>query len=102
MNDAIDIAAVTAISAIGQPVRRKEDQRLLTGKGRFSDDFNMAGQVYAVMVRSPHPHARILRIDKSRALAMSGVLGVFTGEDCLADGLAPIPHGPVPQTRYDM
>src|SRR5215831_17802643 len=102
MNDAIDIAAVTAISAIGEPVRRKEDQRLLTGKGRFSDDLNMAGQVYAVMVRSPHPHARILRIDKSRALAMPGVLGVCTGEDCLADGLSPIPHSPLPQTRYDM
>ena len=52
-------AAVTAIGAIGQPVRRKEDQRLLTGKGRFTDDFNMAGQAYAVMVRSPYPHARI-------------------------------------------
>jgi hypothetical protein len=52
MSDAIDVAAM-ALGAIGQPVRRKEDQRLLTGKGRFTDDFNMPGQAYAVMVRSP-------------------------------------------------
>jgi len=102
MNDAIDIAAVTAISAIGKPVRRKEDQRLLTGKGRFSDDFNMIGQAYAVMVRSPYPHARILKIDMEPARRMPGVLGVFSGRDCLADGLSPIPHSPVPSTRYDL
>jgi aerobic carbon-monoxide dehydrogenase large subunit len=66
MNDAIDITAM-ALGAIGQPVRRKEDQRLLTGKGRFTDDFNLPGQAYAVMVRSPHPHARILQIDTTRA-----------------------------------
>jgi len=102
MNDAIDIAAVAAIGAIGQPLRRKEDQRLLTGKGRFTDDFNMAGQAYAVMVRSPYPHARILRVDGTRAQALPGVLGVFSGADCLADGLAPIPHSPVPSTRYDL
>src|SRR5438309_694061 len=102
MNDAIDIAAVAAIGAIGRPLRRKEDQRLLTGKGRFTDDFNMAAQVYAVMVRAPHPHARIVRVDSSRAERMPGVLGVFSGAHCVADGLAPIPHSPVPSTRYDL
>ena len=51
MNDAIDIAAMT-LGAIGQPVRRKEDRRLLTGKGRFTDDFSIAGQTYAAIVRS--------------------------------------------------
>jgi carbon-monoxide dehydrogenase large subunit len=51
------------------------------------------------MVRSPHPHARIVRIDTSAARSMPGVLGVFTGEDCAADGLGPIPHTPVPATR---
>jgi len=102
MNDAIDIDAVAAISAIGRPVRRKEDQRLLTGKGRFTDDFNMAGQAFAVMVRSPHPHARILEIDMEPAQRMPGVLGAFTGRDCLADGLSPVPHSPVPSTRYDL
>jgi carbon-monoxide dehydrogenase large subunit len=87
---------------IGKPLPRKEDARLLTGKGQFSDDFSLPGQAYAVMVRSPHPHARIVRIDTSRASAMPGVLGVFTGADCAADGLAPIAHDPVPSTRYDM
>jgi carbon-monoxide dehydrogenase large subunit len=88
--------------AIGKPVRRKEDQRLLTGRGQFSDDFNASGQTYAAMVRSPYPHARILRIETTRARAMPGVLGVFTGADVAAEGLAPIPHDPVPSTKYDM
>jgi aerobic carbon-monoxide dehydrogenase large subunit len=88
--------------AIGQPLLRKEDERLLTGKGLFSDDFRMQGQTYAAMVRSPHPHARIVRINAAAARAMPGVLGVFSGADCLADGLAPIPHTPVPSTKYDM
>jgi carbon-monoxide dehydrogenase large subunit len=101
MNDAIDITAM-ALGAIGQPVRRKEDQRLLTGNGRFTDDFNITGQTYAVMVRAPHPHARILQVDATRARRIPGVLGVFSGGDCQADGLGPIPHSPVPSTRYDL
>jgi aerobic carbon-monoxide dehydrogenase large subunit len=87
---------------IGKPIVRKEDARLTTGHGRFSDDFSLPGQAYAVMVRSPHPHARIRGIDAARAKAMSGVLGVFTGADCLADGLDVIPHDPLPKTKYDM
>jgi len=81
---------------IGRSALRKEDFRLLTGKGRFGDDFNMPGQAWTVMVRSPHPHARIVRIGTNHARAMPGVLAVFTGADCLADGLGPIPHNPVP------
>ncbi|MFL4979001.1 MAG: xanthine dehydrogenase family protein molybdopterin-binding subunit [Xanthobacteraceae bacterium] len=88
--------------SIGQPVPRKEDERLITGKGRFSDDFHVDGQAYAVMVRSPHPHARIVSVNTSAAQAMPGVLGVFTGADVAADRLAPIPHDPLPKTRYDM
>ena len=87
---------------IGKPIRRAEDERLLTGKGRFSDDFKLPRQAYAAMVRSPHPHARIRSIDATRARALPGVLGVFTGADGLADKLAPIPHDPLPKTRYDM
>jgi aerobic carbon-monoxide dehydrogenase large subunit len=87
---------------IGQPVRRAEDERLVTGKGQFSDDFILDGQTFAAMVRSPHPHARIRGIDTTQARQMPGVLGVFTGEDCLADGLQPIPHDPLPKTKYDM
>ncbi len=88
--------------SVGKPLPRNEDARLVTGRGRFSDDFSLPGQAYAVMVRSPYPHARILAIDAARAKAMPGVLGVFTGADCLADKLAPIPHDPVPKTRFDM
>jgi carbon-monoxide dehydrogenase large subunit len=102
MNEQSKFPAGAAFVAIGHPIRRKEDERLLTGKGRFSDDFNIDGQAHAAMVRSPHPHARIVRIDTSAARSMPGVLGVFTGEDCAADGLGPIPHTPVPATRYDM
>src|SRR5262245_14099897 len=91
-----------AFRVVGQPLRRKEDGRLVTGTGRFSDDFRLDGQAYAVMVRSPHPHARIVRIDATRARALPGVLGVFTGADCQADGLGPIPHDPLPKTKYDM
>jgi carbon-monoxide dehydrogenase large subunit len=88
--------------AIGLPLRRKEDQRFLTGNGRFTDDFQASGQVYAVMVRSPYPHARIRRVALDRARAMPGVLGAYSGEDCRAAGLKPIPHEAVPATRYDM
>lgn len=79
---------------MGRSVLRKEDARLLTGKGKFSDDNARADQVFAVMVRSPHAHARIQNIDKSRALAAPGVLDILTGEDFLADGLNRIPHVP--------
>jgi carbon-monoxide dehydrogenase large subunit len=91
-----------AFKTIGQPIRRKEDPRLLTGKGQFTDDFSLPGEVYAAIVRSPFAHARIVAIDASAALAMPGVLGVFTGADVARDGLAPIPHSPVPSTKYDM
>jgi len=90
------------VSAVGRPVLRKEDQRLLTGTGHFADDFNLPGQAHVVIVRSPHPHARIVRVDKASPLAMPGVLGVYTGADCEADRLAPIPHHPLPSTREDM
>jgi carbon-monoxide dehydrogenase large subunit len=102
MNEQITFPAGVAFTSIGQPLRRKEDERLLTGRGRFSDDFSIEGQAYAAMVRSPHPHARIVHIDTIMAKSMPGVLGVFTGADCLADGLQPIPHTPVPATRFDM
>ncbi len=88
--------------SVGQPVRRKEDERLIQGHGRFTDDFSLPGQAYAAIVRSPYPHARIVSIDGAAALAMPGVLGVFTGADCLAEGFGPIPHNPVPKTKYDM
>src|ERR1700724_3775848 len=86
---------------IGKPIPRHEDARLVTGHGRFSADFKLDGEAYAAMVRSPHPHARIRRVDASAARTMPGVLGAFTGADCLGDKLSPIPHDPLPRTRYD-
>ncbi|MFL2668294.1 MAG: xanthine dehydrogenase family protein molybdopterin-binding subunit [Alphaproteobacteria bacterium] len=88
--------------AIGQPLRRKEDHRLLTGNGRFSDDHSLPDQCWAVMVRCPYAHAVIKGVDKSKAISMPGVLGVFTGVDCEADGLGPIQHSPFPSTQFDM
>jgi carbon-monoxide dehydrogenase large subunit len=79
-------------NSIGEPVRRKEDLRLISGKGRFSDDVNLPQQVYAVMLRSPHAHAYIRSIDSRKALAIPGVLAVLTGVDLRADGVKPLPH----------
>ncbi len=79
-------------NGIGQPVRRREDARLLTGRGRYSDDINVPGQAYAAMLHSPHAHALIRSIDVAPAMQVPGVLAVLTGRDLLADGLRPIPH----------
>jgi carbon-monoxide dehydrogenase large subunit len=82
----------TVENGIGQPVRRKEDWRLLTGRGCYVDDLTPANLAHAVIVRSPHAHARLVAIDTSVAHAAPGVLAVLTGADYLADGLGPIPH----------
>src|ERR1700754_1979280 len=71
---------------VGQPVRRKEDDTLVRGKGRYTDDFNLPKQVYAWMVRSSHAHGIIKGIDATAAKAMPGVLGVWTGADLAAAG----------------
>jgi carbon-monoxide dehydrogenase large subunit len=78
--------------AIGQPVRRREDPRLLMGQGRYLDDHNLAGQAWAVVVRSPHAHADIRGIDAKEALAAPGVHAVLTAEDYRDDGLGPLPY----------
>ena len=90
------LAAPAMPQTIGKPLRRKEDLRLLTGAGRYSDDVSLPGQAYAVLVRSPHAHARIVSIDSAAARAMPGVLAVLTGADVEADGLKPVPHVPIP------
>ena len=79
-------------TGIGQPVRRREDLRLLTGKGRYSDDVNLPGQTYAAMVRSPHAHALIRGIETGAARVAPGVLAVLTVDDVRADGLQPLPN----------
>src|SRR5262249_7292691 len=87
-----DLPSSVEKAGIGEPVRRKEDARLVTGQGCYSDDVNLASQVYAVMVRSPHAHARIKGIDTRDAMAVPGVIAVRTGRDILAAQLKPIPH----------
>ena len=77
---------------IGQPVRRREDTRFLTGDGRFTDDLNLDGQAYAWFVRSPLAHARIAEIDLSAAQSVPGVIAIFTGRDIEADpAIRPLP-----------
>jgi carbon-monoxide dehydrogenase large subunit len=66
---------------IGQSVLRREDKRMLTGHGRFTDDIRLPGLAYAAVLRSPHAHARITSIDVSPATAMPGVIGVLTHSD---------------------
>jgi carbon-monoxide dehydrogenase large subunit len=72
-------------TGIGASVRRKEDQRFVTGKGRYTADIDRPGQAYAAFVRSPHAHARIKAIDSKAATAMPGVLAVLTGTELVAD-----------------
>jgi aerobic carbon-monoxide dehydrogenase large subunit len=66
---------------IGQPVRRTDDPRLIRGQGRFTDDINLPGQVYAAIIRSRYPHGMVRDIDVGPALAQPGVLGAYTGKD---------------------
>ena len=72
---------------IGQGIKRVEDVRLLRGGGRYLDDVSVPGQTYAVIVRSPHAHARLLAFDISAAQRAPGVVAVFTGADLAKDGL---------------
>jgi aerobic carbon-monoxide dehydrogenase large subunit len=76
---------------IGASVKRSEDLRLLTGQGRYAEDWNAPGQAHAAFVRSPHAHADVVAIDATPARALTGVLDVFTGRDLIADGVGPIP-----------
>ena len=76
---------------IGQPVRRVEDLRLLTGGGRYTDDISVPRQAYAAFLRSPHAHARVTKLDTSAAKRLPGVLGVFTGDDLAALQVGDLP-----------
>lgn len=75
----------------GQPVKRLEDQRLLTGKGHFIDDKPADGALWLHVLRSPHAHANIKSIDAKAALAMSGVKAVYTGADLVKDDIGTLP-----------
>ena len=80
-------------TGIGASVRRREDDRFLAGKGRYTDDINRTGQVYASFLRSPHAHAKINSVDTAAAKSAPGVSAVLTGADVAADGLGGIPCG---------
>ncbi len=75
----------------GKPVKRLEDQRLLTGKGQFIDDKPEDGALWLHVLRSPHAHAKIKSIDTKAAAAMDGVAAVFTGVDLIKDDIGTIP-----------
>ncbi|MBI0538205.1 xanthine dehydrogenase family protein molybdopterin-binding subunit [Roseomonas sp. KE2513] len=86
---------------IGHPIRRVEDLRLLTGRGRFTDDLAPKDALHGVVLRSPHAHARILGIDAAAARAMPGVIAVLTAAEAAADALRPMRHTPVPADALD-
>ncbi|MDA0240410.1 MAG: xanthine dehydrogenase family protein molybdopterin-binding subunit, partial [Proteobacteria bacterium] len=86
--------------AISQPVTQVEAPRLLTGKGRYTDDVKLARQAHGVFLRSPHAHADIVRIDTSAAEALPGVIAILTGADYADDKLGEV-TGISPQKRRD-
>ncbi len=83
----------TATGLFGSSIKRREDPRLITGQGTFTDNLKLPGMVYAFIVRSPHAHARIRKIDVSKAKAHPGVVAVFTGRDMQAAKVASLPTG---------
>ncbi|MGH7097984.1 MAG: xanthine dehydrogenase family protein molybdopterin-binding subunit [Stellaceae bacterium] len=86
--------------AIGEPVKREEDRRLVTGRGRYVDDVRAAREARGTVLRSPHAHARIRSLDAGPARAMPGVLAVLTGEDLRRRGLGTLRPG-VPRRKHD-
>src|SRR5262245_63591663 len=85
------MASATEERMFGKSIKRREDPRLITGKGTYVDDVKLPGTTYAAFVRSPHAHARIGRIDTAAAAAHPGVLAVFTGADM--SGVNSLPCG---------
>src|SRR6266511_6107070 len=77
--------------ALGQSVARLEDAGLVRGAGRYADDVLLPGAAHAYIIRSPHAHAKIMRIHTAEATRAPGVLALLTGADVAADGLGDIP-----------
>jgi aerobic carbon-monoxide dehydrogenase large subunit len=100
MNDVVDATMLDLDRfAIGQPVPRSEDPVLVSGKGRFTDDVSLAGQAYAVIVRSAYAHGFIRNIEIAAARGMPGVLGVYTAADLDAGAIGPLPPRQVMNNR---
>ena len=81
------------VSPIGQPLRRREDARFLTGAGQYTDDVVLPGQTFGVFLRSPFAHARIKSIDTSQAAKAPGVVAIFTGADLAEAKVGGLPCG---------
>src|SRR5258708_16233465 len=77
---------------VGTSVKRREDAKFLTGRGNYTDDINRPGQVHAFIIRSPHAHASLGKIDSTKALKAPGVIAVLTGVDTAADGIGGRPR----------
>ncbi len=92
--DVTDPSDALAKFGVGQPMRRLEDQRFITGAGLYADDEREAGMLHAAFLRSPHAHAEIRGIDTAAAAAAPGVVAVLTGADWLAAGLTGLPLRP--------
>ena len=75
------LSELTHVAQVGQSVPRREDPRLLTGRGRYTDDIAIAGLTHGVVLRSPYGHANLVAIDTSIARAMPGVVGILTHAD---------------------
>ena len=84
------MSATTTNGHVGQSMRRKEDPRMITGRGRFIDDITVPGTLWMALVRSPEAHARIVSIDTSAAAQRGDVVAVFTAEDLAGDFAAPL------------
>jgi len=89
------------LTYIGKSIPRREDLRLITGAGRYTDDIRLPGELHARFVRSPFPHARLLGIDTAAARAAPGVVAVLTVADYRADGGRPMAHAPNPADAID-
>jgi len=92
--DTIDPTSALAKFGVGQPMRRLEDRRFITGAGLYADDEREAGMLHAAFLRSPHAHAEIRGIDIAAAAAAPGIVAVFTGADWQAAGLTGLPLRP--------
>src|ERR1700719_1302861 len=99
MDDVLE-ASATMKFGVGQPIRRVEDLRLLTGKGRYQDDQTLHRQTWCVFVRSHHAHARIRSIDTEAAARAPGVVVLFPGTDYANDGIA-MPKAAMPRKKRD-
>src|ERR1700722_19338063 len=96
------MAEMALRAGVGYSVRRREDERFLTGRGRFGDDLTLPGHAAAWVLRSPHAHAEIAAIDTPRAAAAPGVAAALTAADYLAAGNRPMLHAPASQSPPDI